>query len=257
MSRKPEYIIHTPDEILGIREAAATDRKILDAACKAVRPGMSTLELDEYVGQLIRDIGGESAFYNYHHFPAQCCISVNDEVVHGIGYPDKPIQMGDIVSIDCGVRYKGFIGDMARTVSIGPPTGDVARLLTVTEESLMAGIAAARGGNTVKDIGAAIERVVRDAGFSIVKDYVGHGVGVNLHEPPEVPNYPTDKSSCLLRPGMVLALEPMVNIGTAKVKVDRDNWTVRTEDGSWSAHFEHMILITEGEPEILTQPQGL
>lgn len=249
---KPRCVIHTPEEIAGIRAAAAVAARVRESLRGAIRPGMTSLEIDRTAAALIEDAGATSAFYRYRGFPGQTCISINDEVVHGIGYPDRVIQFGDIVSIDCGVKYNGYIGDTATTVSIGPPHGNVAQLLKATEESLMAGIAAARGGNTIRDIGAAVEGVVKAAGFSVVRNYVGHGCGVELHEPPEVPNYPCATARGKLRPGMVLALEPMVNVGTHRVTVDSDGWTVRTADGGWSAHFEHMVLITEAEPEILT-----
>lgn len=249
---KRNYVIHPPDELDGIRIASRNAALILDRLCRATRPGISTLELDRLGGQLIRDCGAESAFLNYHGFPAQICVSVNDQVVHGIGRADKIIQMGDLVSIDVGIRLGGYIGDTARTVSMGPPVGRVADLMAVAEKSLYAGIAAARPSNTVRDISESIHRVVTMAGFTVVRDFVGHGCGVKLHEPPEVPNYPAKKPSERLRSGMVLAVEPMVNMGKHKVHIDGDGWTVRTVDGSWSAHVEHMILITDAAPEILT-----
>jgi methionyl aminopeptidase len=222
---------------------------------------MTTLDINDVAGSLIAATGGVSAFYGYPgphgKFPSQVCISVNDEVVHGVGYAERQIQFGDIVSIDCGIRLNGFIGDTARTVAVGPVSGDVAQLLSVTEQSLHDGIAAARGGNVVRDIGVAVSRTVEAAGFAIVREYVGHGVGVELHEPPEIPNYPSNRAKQRLRPGMVIAIEPMVNIGTPRVKTDKDGWTVRTQDGKWSAHFEHMVLITEGQAEILTIPEDI
>ena len=249
---KRNYIIYSEKEIIGIRNAAQKAAKVLDTVCRSIQPGMSTLQIDQLAGKLIKDSGGESAFYNYHGFPAQICISVNDEVVHGIGRHDRIIKMGDIVSVDTGIRVDGYIGDTARTVSVGPPVGRVAVLMSVTKKSLAAAIDAALSCNTVRDIGETVESVVSKAGFSVVRDFVGHGCGVKLHEPPEVPNYPTKKSKEKLRPGMVLALEPMVNMGTHKGKIDGDGWTVRTADGSLSSHFEHMVLITEAEAEILT-----
>jgi len=250
---KRNYIIHTKDEIIGIRKAAQITSGVLDEICSAVKPGISTLQLDQFAGKLINECGGVSAFHNYHGFPGQICISINDEVVHGIGRPDKFIQMGDFVSIDCGIRINRYIGDTARTVSVGPPTGVKADLLAITQKSLELAIETAVCNNTVKDVGEAVHQIITKAGFSIVRDFVGHGCGIKLHEPPEVPNYPTTKAREKLRPGMVLALEPMVNIGHHKVTIDSDDgWTVRTVDGSWSAHFEHMILITENKPEILT-----
>jgi methionyl aminopeptidase len=249
---KPKFVIHTPKDILGIREAATRAAQCLDRICRAVRPGMSTQELDRFAGQVISEMGCTSAFLNYHGFPANICISMNDEVVHGIGHHRRVIKMGDIVSIDCGVHYKGFVGDNARTVAVGPPSRQAQRLMEVTKASLMAGIDAAQGGNSVRDIGRAVERTVTAAGYAVVEEFVGHGVGKELHEPPEVPNYPTRKGNVKLHPGMVLAIEPMVNVGTAKVTIADDGWTVNTEDGALSAHFEHMVLITNNKPEILT-----
>ena len=249
---KKNYIIYSKEDVEGIRSAGQKAATVLNNLCRAVRPGMSTLHLDNLAGELIKKCGGESAFYNYHGFPAQICISINDEVVHGIGRHDRIIKIGDLVSIDVGIKVNGYIGDTARTVSVGPPVGQVAVLMSVAEKSLAAAIKVALSNNTVKDIGETVESVVSSAGFSVVRDFVGHGCGVKLHEPPEVPNYPTKKSREKLRPGMVLALEPMVNMGTHKVKIDGDGWTVRTADGSLSSHFEHMILITDSKPEILT-----
>ncbi len=249
---KQNVVIHSKEEIKGIRGAAKITSQVLEEICRYVRPGATTLEIDEFAGKLIKNCGGESAFFNYHGFPAQICISVNDEVVHGIGRLDKVIKIGDIVSLDVGIKLNGFIGDTARTVSVGPPTGKIADLLAITQKSLQLAIETAVCNNTVRDIGEAVHSLVTSAGFSVVRDFVGHGCGVKLHEPPEVPNYPTAKSREKLRPGMVLALEPMVNLGHHKVSIDSDGWTVRTVDGGWSAHFEHMILITEGKPEILT-----
>jgi methionyl aminopeptidase len=254
--KKQKCVIHTLDEIEGIRKAAATTANILETVLADVRPGVSLNALDQRAAELMDEAGVVSAFKGYHGFPSEVCISVNDEVVHGISCRDRTIQMGDIVSIDCGTRRDGFIGDTAKTVSVGPAIGQIANLMAITEKSLMAGINAARSGNTVWDIGMAIENVVSGAGFKVVRDFVGHGVGLKLHEPPEVPNYPSAKSRERLYPGMVLALEPMVNIGDHRVKIDDDGWTVRTIDGGWSAHFEHMILITENQPEILTWPKN-
>ncbi len=253
---KENVVIHSKEEIEGIREAAQITSQVLEEICRYVRPGATTLEIDQFAGKLIRDRGGESAFFNYRGFPAQICISVNDEVVHGIGRMERVIKMGDIVSLDVGIKLNGFIGDTARTVSVGPPAGKIAHLLAITQKSLQLAIEVAVCNNTVRDIGEAVHSLVTSAGFSVVRDFVGHGCGVKLHEPPEVPNYPTAKSREKLRPGMVLALEPMVNVGHHKVSIDSDGWTVRTVDGGWSAHFEHMILITEGKPEILTWQEG-
>ncbi|OGV61515.1 MAG: type I methionyl aminopeptidase [Lentisphaerae bacterium RIFOXYB12_FULL_65_16] len=249
----PKFVIHTEAEIEGIRRAAQAAARVLDGVCQSVRPGLSTLDLDRTARRLIEDAGGKSAFHGYRGFPGQLCISLNDEVVHGIGRADRILKPGDLVSLDVGVCLDGCIGDTARTVCVvAAPSPEAERLLRITQESLEAGIAAARGGNGVNDIGRAVEATVRRAGFSVVRDFVGHGCGLELHEPPEVPNFSQMTRGALLRPGMVLAVEPMVNVGTHRVTVDPDGWTVRTADGRLSAHFEHMILITRNRPEILT-----
>jgi methionyl aminopeptidase len=252
-----QAVIHTAEEIPGIRAAAQAAAQALRRTCDAVRPGMSTLELDQLAGQFIQDTGGTSAFHGYHGYPAQICISINEEVVHGIGRADRIIRPGDLVSLDVGVNLNGFIGDNAYTVCAGiPPTPEQQALLDCTEQSLAAGIAAAKGGGWINDISRAIERVVTQAGFSVVRDFVGHGCGVALHEAPEVPNFAQRSRGPRLEPGMVLAIEPMVNRGTPRVSVDpNDKWTVRTADLAPSAHFEHMVLITKDNPEILTWPK--
>ncbi|HAR67619.1 MAG TPA: type I methionyl aminopeptidase [Lentisphaeria bacterium] len=253
---KPKYIIHSDEALAGIRQAAVVAATALDRICRYVRPGMTTGELDRYAGQTIKELGATSAFLNYKGFPGQVCISLNEEVVHGIGNDSRTVLMGDLVKIDCGVHFEGYVGDNARSVSMGPATTQVAKLMDITKASLYAGIKAANAGNTVQDIGRAIEKMVTSAGFSVVHDFVGHGCGVDLHEPPEVPNYVTRRATTRLRPGMVLAIEPMVNIGTHRVTLDHeDGWTVRTQDGSMSSHFEHMIIITHHEAEIITCPK--
>jgi methionyl aminopeptidase len=247
-------VIHSDHAIEGIRRAAAATAAVLAQLTAFVRPGLSTLEVDRRAAELIRDCGGESAFLGYHGFPSTICVSLNQEIIHGIGRADRIIAMGDLVSMDVGVRLRGFIGDCARTVCAGtPPTGQVAALLRAAEEALRAGIAKARSGNYVNEISAAVESVVKSYGFTVVRDFVGHGCGRELHEPPEVPNFAQRAPGVRLVPGMVLAIEPMVNMGTHRVEIDRlDHWTVRTADGGWSAHVEHMVLITRDKPEILT-----
>jgi len=218
------------------------------------RSGMSTRQLDDLAGSIISSLGGKSAFLGYHGYPGNVCISVNDEVVHGIGRPDRILLKGDIVSIDMGIQLDGFIGDTARTVYIGddePPSG-IARLLERTQFALQEGLRAAKSGNRIHDISAAVESVGKRAGLGIVRDYVGHGCGCKLHEPPEVPNFTSCHKGPKLVPGMVLAIEPMFNLGSARVFVEPDNWTVRTCDGNVSAHFEHMALILDGQTEVLT-----
>lgn len=249
----PARIIHTPEEIDRIRHAASVTADVRDAIAAAAHPGMTTFDLDQIAGEIIRRTGGISAFKNYCGYPGNICISVNDVVVHGIGSPDLILEETDIVSIDVGVKIDGALGDTALTFGFTEPNTEVKRLLDGTRNALDAGIAAARAGAFVRDISAAVERTARRAKLGIVRDYVGHGCGIQLHEPPQIPNYTGFGKGPRLEPGMVLCIEPMLNLGTDQVKIDRkDHWTVRTKDGAWSAHFEHMILITEKEPEILT-----
>jgi len=250
---KPDCVIHTPQEIVSIRAAGAAAAYVRDQLAGLIRPGLSTKDIDDLAGRLIFQVGGKSAFLGYRGYPGQICISVNDEVVHGIGRPDRIIQPDDIVSIDIGVELNGGIGDTAVTVAMQPELPPRTReLLEFTELALKAGIEKARPGNYVKDISAAIQRVADKAKLGVVREYVGHGCGAKLHEPPEVPNFVCIYRGPKLVPGMVLAIEPMFNLGTHKVFTEPDQWTVRTRDGKLSAHFEHMVLITEREPEILT-----
>ncbi len=253
MSR-PQVIIHTPDEIRRIREAARLTAEVRDRLPKLARPGMSTLEFDRIAAAMIAETGGKSAFAGYRGYPGTICISVNDEVVHGIGRADRFFQEEDIVSIDIGIEFDGAIGDTALTFGFLEKQPDkVERLLTGTYEALMAGIAEARGGNFVRDISRAVETTAKRYRLGVVEQYVGHGCGTKLHEPPEIPNFVTNSRGPRLEPGMILCIEPMLNLGTARVTTDTvDHWTVRTNDGAYSAHFEHMILVTDQEPEILT-----
>jgi len=250
--------IYKGADLEGVRVAAQASAYVLKRLCEAVTPGMSTLDIDRLAAEFIKETGGKSAFLNYHGYPRQVCCSVNEVVVHGIGRADKIIAPGDIVSLDVGVTVGGFTGDNARSVIAGgvsTPLKD--KLLEATEKSLEAGIAAAVPGNRVCDIGEAVEKVVKAAGFSVVRDMVGHGCGRKMHEEPQVPNYKLPGFSPELKPGMILAIEPMVNVGTWRITIDKeDGWTVRTADGSLSAHFEHQILITQKEPEVLTWPKN-
>ncbi len=246
-------IIHTPEEIARIRRAALLTASVRDDLAAMARPGMTTFDLDRLAGELITRTGGTSAFKNYCGFPGNICISVNDVVIHGIGREDVVISEKDIVSIDVGVKFDGAIGDTALTFGFTDQPADVKNLMEGTQEALMAGIAAARCGAFVHEISAAVEKCARRHKLGIVREYVGHGCGIQLHEPPQVPNYTGSGKGPRLEPGMVLCIEPMLTIGSESVKLDRkDGWTVRTRDGKWSAHYEHMILITENEPEILT-----
>jgi len=216
-----------------------------------IRPGVSPRQVDEFAADQIRKRGAKSAFLGYRKYPCHICISVNDQVVHGLAGP-KELKFGDIVSLDVGVIHNGFIGDNARTVAVGGCSLDAQRLMDVTEQSLYEGIAQAVPGNRVVDISRAVQTYVENHGFSVVREFVGHGVGRTMHEEPQVPNFVEGKSSPKLRPGMTIAIEPMVNGGQCGVKILNDGWTVVTQDGSLSAHFEHTVLITESEPEILT-----
>ncbi len=251
---REKIVIYKEKEIAAVRAAAAASAKVLQQLCEAVHPGLSSADLDRLAESFIRETGGKSAFLGYNGYPGQICISINEEVVHGIGRPEKIICEGDLVSLDVGVELNGYIGDNARTVSAGVPAqGTAARLLSVTEEALHAGIAAALDGNCVNDISGAVEQVVKKAGFSVVRDLVGHGCGKKMHEAPEIPNFRCTGRTPPLRAGMIICIEPMVNVGTWRVNVDRkDGWTVRSADKSLSAHFEHQILITKDKPEILT-----
>jgi len=235
-----------------MRPAGGVAAKVLDEIAAFIKPGLTTRDIDNFAAERIRSYDAKSAFLGYRKFPGHTCLSVNDEVVHGIA-SDRELKFGDIVSVDVGVTYKGFIGDTARTVAVGGCGVAAQQLLDVTEQSLYLGIAAARPGNRVLDISLAVQRYVEQNGFSVVREFVGHGVGRSMHEEPQVPNFDDGaKSSPKLKPGMTIAIEPMVNAGRAGIKILKDGWTVVTQDGSLSAHFEHTVLITDGEPEILT-----
>ncbi len=254
MSKKLNYVVHSESGICGIRKAAQAAATVKNRITPMIRPGMSTQEIDTLASALISSTGGRSAFLGYRGFPGQICISLNDEVVHGIGSDKRIISSGDILSLDIGVNLNGFIGDNATTIVVGGgETGsDIERLLTGTMTALENGINACVAGNRVRDISLAVEKTAKRFRLSIVREYVGHGCGIKLHESPEIPNYVVKNSGPLLRPGMVLAIEPMLNLGKRNVITDKDGWTVRTKDGKLSAHFEHMVLITENFPEILT-----
>ena len=252
-------IIKTPEQIEKIREGCKNLAIVLHKVKEKVAPGVSTKDLDVYAEKLIREMGDTPAFLNYRPegastpFPATLCVSVNDEVVHGIPSKDKILKEGDIVSIDLGTKHKGFFTDMAMTVLVGNVSPKISKLLEVTEKSLQIGIDAAKSGNTVGDIGYAIESYVHSQGqYGIVEVLSGHGVGVAIHEDPYIPNFGKQGRGAKLVPGMIIAIEPMVNLGTKNVTIDEDDWTFRTADKKPSAHFEHTILITDGDPEILT-----
>jgi methionyl aminopeptidase len=243
--------IKTASEVEKMRAACRLASRILEEISSLLVPGVTTREIDQIAGKLMADAGCRSAFLGYKKFPGQICISLNDEVVHGIG-GSRRVQYGDIVKLDIGVILDGFVGDTAATVPIGVINEDVQRLLEVAENALYLGIEKARDGRRLSDVCAAIQDEVESHGFSVVREFVGHGVGRRLHEEPQIPNYRTPGVSAKLRAGMTLAIEPMVNLGNAAVRVLQDDWTVVTADRRPSAHFEHTVLVTKGEPEILT-----
>ena len=251
---RPDYIIHTPAEIVRIRRAAKMAAEARERICSLVRSGMTTWDLDELAGEVIRSMGGVPTFLNYRGYPGNICISLNDEVVHGIRSRDRFILNGDVVSVDVGVSFEGGVGDTAKTVYVGNPVPpDIERLLKFTESSLECGLAAAHPGGYIQDISRGVEIEAKRGHLGIVEEYVGHGCGTRLHEPPDVPNYVQHRKGPQLQPGMVLCVEPMLNLGSKRVYVEGDGWTVRTRDGEPSAHFEHMLLITETGTEVLTR----
>ena len=244
--------LKSEDDLKLMRPAGWVAGKVLDEIAAFIKPGLTTRQIDNFAAERIKSYDGKSAFLGYRKFPCHTCLSVNDEVVHGIA-SERELKFGDIVSVDVGVMHKGFIGDTARTVAVGGCGVAAQRLLDVTEQSLYLGIAQARPGNRVLDISLAIQRYVEQNGFNVVREFVGHGVGRSMHEEPQVPNFDEGKkSSPKLKLGMTIAIEPMVNMGRLDVKILKDGWTVVTQDGSLSAHFEHTVLVTDGEPEILT-----
>lgn len=243
--------IKSPSELDAMRRVNRLTARIRDELAGRVRPGLTTLELGNIAGELIRKIGGISSFYGYRGFPGQICVSVNEEVVHGI--PGKRIiREGDIVSIDTGMALGGFIGDTAITVAVGAISDEKKRLLAITQAALAAGISKAIVGNRLGDISHAIQGLVEAAGFSVVREFVGHGIGREMHEDPPIPNFGNPGRGPKLKLGMTLAIEPMVNIGKSKVKILDDHWTAVTCDGSASAHFEHTVAVGHTTPEILT-----
>ena len=234
-----------------MRMACNAAAEILAAVAHEVQPGRTTAELDALAAELIAKFGGKSAFLGYKGFPGNICVSVNEEVVHGIPCRRR-VQYGDIVSLDVGMVLEGFVGDNATTVAVGVVEPRTQQLLRVTEQALFAGIAAARAGNRVGDISHAVQTTVESQGFSVVREFVGHGVGRKMHEEPQIPNYGRAGDGPKLKPGMTLAIEPMINAGTSDVVMLTDGWTVVSADGAPSAHFEHTVLVTEGDAEILT-----
>ena len=249
-------VIKSGHELACMRQACKITAAARALAGEMVRPGVSTKAIDKAVHDYIVSQGAKPSFLGYHGFPASSCISVNSVVIHGIpsGYV---LKEGDIVSVDVGAYYKGFHGDCAATFPCGAISAEAQRLIDVTKQSFFEGIRLATKGHRVSDISHAIQTYVESNGFSVVRTFVGHGVGAQLHEEPEVPNFGNSGRGPRLLPGMTLAIEPMVNEGTYEVRVQKDGWTVLTTDGKLSAHYENTVLITDGEPEILTVTEGL
>jgi methionyl aminopeptidase len=247
-------VCKSPEEIEKMRQSGRIVRQVLDYVRTVVAPGATTMDLEHAAENKIKELGAKPAFKGYYDYPCVLCTSVNDEIVHGIPSEKRQLKHGDIVSIDCGVVLDGYYGDAAITVPVGGEVKpELQKLLAVTEESLYRGIEQMRIGNSVGDVGAAVQEHVEAAGFSVVREFVGHGIGTRLHEEPQVPNYGARGHGAKLREGMVLAIEPMVNFGKPETRVLGDKWTAVTVDGSFSAHFEHCVAVTKNGPVILTQ----
>lgn len=249
--------IKSQTEIDLMREAGRILALTHEEMKKIIKPGISTYDIDKLGEEVIRSFGCIPSFLNYNGYPASICVSVNDEVVHGIPSKDRILREGDIVSLDAGVIYKGYHSDSARTYGVGEIDEASRDLIRVTKESFFEGLKQCKAGNHINDISKAVFGHVIVRGYTAVIDLVGHGVGAELHEAPEIPNFPTKRKGPKLRPGMTIAVEPMINIGNYEVNWKEDGWTVVTADGSRSAHYENTILITEGEPEILSRADGI
>ena len=244
-------IIKSNEEIAAMRRANRAAAEALDEVVRAIRPGVTTRELDDIAREGIARRGAKPAFLGYRGYPKSLCVSLNEEVVHGIP-GGRTIKEGDVVSLDLGATKDGYVGDLAVTVAVGEVAKGAQELIRVTRESLYRGIEEARVGNRLYDISAAVEAHVKAAGFSVVRQFVGHGIGRDMHEEPQIPNFGKRGTGVRLKPGMTFAIEPMVNVGTWEVKILSDGWTVVTADGSLSAHFEHSIAITDDGPRILS-----
>lgn len=255
-ARRPEPVLKSPREIQIMREAGRIVARVHAAMREAVRPGVSTWELDQLALETMGRYDASSCFLGYRGYPANICTSINQELVHGIPSKDRILKEGDIISIDVGVRYRGFIGDSAWSYAVGEISPAAQELMRVTEDSLYAAIAKATVNNRVIDISRAVQQYVEAHGMYIVREYTGHGVGRQMHEAPQVLNYASDDpdGQTVLRPGLVIAIEPMVQAGTYLTRTLKDNWTVISKDGSLAAHFEHTVAITNNGPEILTVP---
>ncbi len=248
----PDGLIKTSQEIELLKVGGSMLARVVANSAKRAIPGASAQDLDHYVESAILKLGGEPSFKGFQGYPAATCISINSELVHAIPHAGKVFQEGDIVSIDIGLKYRGLFTDMAVTVAVGAVSKQARRLVAVTKKSLERAISSARAGNTIGDIGHAVQSFVEPQGYSVVRSLVGHGVGYQVHEEPRVPNYGKPGTGIRLKAGMVLALEPMVNIGKPEVMTGLDGWTISTADGSLCAHFEHTIAITSSKPVILT-----
>lgn len=246
-------VLRTAREIEMMRKACQISAEALQVAGEAVKPGITTYEIDRIAYNYIKKQGAEPNFLNYNDFPATACISINDEVIHGIPSKKRVLKEGDIVSIDLGAKVNGYNGDNAATFAVGNITENAKRLCDTTKESLNKAIEQAVAGNRIGDIGFTVQSYCEERGFSVVREYTGHGIGTHLHEDPSVPNYGTAGRGQRLLPGMIIAIEPMINEGSKAVKCLPDGWTVKTLDGKLSAHFEHTVAITKGEPIILTK----
>ncbi len=246
-------VLKTTRELTLMREACRISAGALRVAGEAVKPGVTTAEIDKIAYDYIISQGAKPSFLNYEGFPATACISINNEVIHGIPGKKRVLKEGDIVSIDLGATINGYHGDNAATFACGKISDEAQRLIDTTRESLYEGIKAAKFGNRVGDIGYAVQQYVEARGYSVVREFVGHGVGASLHEAPEVPNYGTAGRGVRLVPGMTIAIEPMINLGQPQIYVEPDGWTVKTSDGKLSAHFEHTIAITADGPVIMTE----
>lgn len=246
-------VIKSKSEIAIMRQAGRIVAEVHEALRERIKPGVTTADLDAVAYEIITKREAKPSFKGYRGYPASICASINQEVVHGIPSPKRVLQEGEIIAIDVGATYKGFVGDAAFTAGVGQVSDVAKRLMEATEGSLKAGISQVYAGKHLDDISGAIQDYAEERGFSIVREYVGHGVGRDMHEEPQIPNYRAGKRGPILKPGMTLAIEPMVNEGTWETKTLRDKWTVVTKDGKLSAHFEHTVAVTEAEPEILTK----
>ncbi|MGI8770150.1 MAG: type I methionyl aminopeptidase [Acidobacteriaceae bacterium] len=245
-------VIKTSQEVEKMRRSGQIVRQVLEHVRAVVKPGATTLDLENAAVAKMEELGAKPAFKGYHGFPCVLCTSVNEQVVHGIPSADRVLRDGDIVSVDCGVVIDGFYGDSAITIPVGKIGGKAQRLLDVTQASLARAIETVKPGATLGDVGAAVQEVVEGEGFSVVREFVGHGIGTHMHEDPQIPNFGQRGKGLKLRSGMVLAIEPMVNAGKEGVRVLKDGWTAVTEDGSLSAHFEHTVAVTAEGAAVLT-----